>query len=309
MEAYMKVSDLIKENAIIPQLYDLVRIINPVTKEILDTQLYGDFEERSLQLSEMKYCYEFWGDEGVCENCCSVRAVHEREIQMKTEFDGKDVFMVTSLPMAVDGNNHVFEAVVRITDKDILDEIRGKDYFEIKKILKRKNLEMVKDELTGTYNRKFINERLPFEIINAKNSGMPLAIAMADIDHFKNVNDTYGHDAGDEVLRQFSEILRSSIRENIDWIARYGGDEFIIFMKSIDEQQAVEKLEDIRKKVQTHVTEVNGHRIEITASFGLSMLNAGDSQEEWIKRADLNLYFSKENGRNMVSVNKESTNE
>ncbi len=302
----MRIDDIFTNKEIIEQLYDIARIINPINKEIIDIQYFRNYGKKIPEKISQNYCYEFWGDEGACENCCSTRAYNQKQVYMKTEFNGKDVYMVTSLPYDDDGEIFILEVISEITDKDLLNEIQGKDYFQIKNILKKKNQEIVQDELTKAYNRKFINERLPFEMVDKNKFGTEMLLAMADIDFFKKVNDTYGHDMGDFVLVEFVKLINGNIRQNIDWISRYGGEEFLIFMKNISKDQAYQKLDSIRKKIENHVFEFNGQSLSITCSFGLSQLKAGEVMESWIKRADENMYFSKNNGRNQISVDKET---
>lgn len=300
----MKVRQLIGENQIFKKLYDVVRIVNPMTKEVIDEVYFKHIEIETKDIGPAKYCYQFWGDEGVCENCSSQRAFNEKEVFMKTEFNGKDVYMVTSLPVEDEGRPYIFEAIVEITDKELLNELQGRDYFEIKRILKNRNHEIVLDSLTKAYNRRFIDERLPFEVIEAQRMGESMIIAMADIDYFKKINDTFGHDAGDQVLKEFIEVIQKNIRLNSDWVARYGGEEFVIFMKTINEEKAFEKIEGIRKSIENHVFQCEGENISVTCSFGLSVIEENDTAESWLKRADQNLYKSKNNGRNRVTVDR-----
>ena len=165
----------------------------------------------------------------------------------------------------------------------------------------------ITDPLTGCYNRGYLMEHLPKEIKRAVRYFHPLSIAMTDIDHFKNVNDTYGHQAGDTVLRSFVELIRSSIRDGVDWVARYGGEEFVIVIPETELKCAEKVAERLRRKIET--TEVSigdDRRIKITASFGVVCFDPKEKKEistdKLIKEADKMLYEAKNEGRNRVKA-------
>lgn len=168
----------------------------------------------------------------------------------------------------------------------------------------------VTDALTGCFNRTYMDAQLPKELQRVSRYGRPISVIMADIDHFKAVNDRYGHQAGDHVLKSFVEAMGSSIRSGVDWIARYGGEEFIVVLPETD----VEKARLLAERLRAHVSEAiqhEGKEIRITASFGVTGMPekwkerdfAGDiSYETMINLADRCLYMAKERGRNRVEA-------
>ncbi len=165
----------------------------------------------------------------------------------------------------------------------------------------------ITDPLTGCYNRGYLMEHLPKEIKRAVRYLHPLSIAMTDIDHFKNVNDTYGHQAGDAVLRSFVELIRSSIRDGVDWVARYGGEEFVIVIPETELKCAEKMAERLRRKIETTEISIgNDRRIKITASFGVVCFDPKEKKEmstdKLIKEADKMLYEAKNEGRNRVKA-------
>jgi len=165
----------------------------------------------------------------------------------------------------------------------------------------------ITDPLTGCYNRGYLMEHLPKEIKRAVRYLHPLSIAMTDIDHFKNVNDTYGHQAGDTVLRSFVELIRSSIRDGVDWVARYGGEEFVIVIPETELKCAEKVAERLRRKIETTEVSIgNDRRIKITASFGVVCFDPKEKKEistdKLIKEADKMLYEAKNEGRNRVKA-------
>jgi diguanylate cyclase (GGDEF)-like protein len=185
----------------------------------------------------------------------------------------------------------------------------GKRVLRLERSLKDANEEIrilsITDPLTGSYNRGYLTKRLPQEIKRAKRYSRALSIILCDIDHFKKVNDTYGHLVGDEVLKDFARCIRHTIRHDVDWMARYGGEEFLIVLPETEVNGATAMAERLRGKLSERVTETQDKEISITASFGVAGF-APDipdemiSPEALIKKADKYLYQAKQDGRNRV---------
>lgn len=161
------------------------------------------------------------------------------------------------------------------------------------------------DSLTGCYNRGYLSEVLPREITRALRYRRPLAVAMCDIDHFKNVNDTYGHQCGDAVLQQFVSSISELIRHDTDWLARYGGEEFVLVLPETGLENAFNLADRLRQHIADKSVEIEGHKISITASFGVTGIDAGRSAgpitaKVMINTVDKYLYEAKTQGRNRV---------
>lgn len=164
----------------------------------------------------------------------------------------------------------------------------------------------VRDPLTGLYNRGYFLERAPILDRQADAQGLGLAILLIDIDHFKKVNDTLGHDAGDAVLRVVAQTIRKSTRAD-DLIARYGGEEFIAAIPVATSEQAIERAEQIRQRLAQQQLHASGRTFQVTASVGLTLSRAGQeaSISSMITAADNGLYEAKRKGRNRVAFRSE----
>jgi diguanylate cyclase (GGDEF)-like protein len=158
------------------------------------------------------------------------------------------------------------------------------------------------DALTGIGNRRYFDQMLEREFNRARREREQLSILMLDIDYFKRVNDEYGHQVGDDVLRQVAKILRKVVHRTTDLIARYGGEEFALILPSTDVAGAYLVAEKIREDIAGQQWSTEGHSFSMTVSLGLmgDEPKSGDSADYWLKEADDALYQAKESGRNKV---------
>jgi len=165
------------------------------------------------------------------------------------------------------------------------------------------------DALTALFNRPHFDMRLHQEIERAKRSGSSLTLLMADVDDFKAINDTYGHQVGDAVLQAVSAALRPAVRV-FDICARYGGDEFAILMPSSDQSSALAFAERIRQRVAEHGhdTPEFGQVPAVTISVGVAVFEGAEAAETFLRRADEALYDAKSAGKNRVHLGAGRTN-
>ncbi|MEI4771993.1 GGDEF domain-containing protein [Psychrobacillus sp. FJAT-51614] len=156
------------------------------------------------------------------------------------------------------------------------------------------------DALTGIYNRRYFDFFMEKTIPISKMGNNPLTFLMLDIDHFKRVNDNYGHQCGDEALIHTSNIIKSNVRES-DAFIRFGGEEFAVIMPNTDVDEGLIIAERIREAIEKSDFTYNNERIHLTISIGVSFYN-GEKVEEFIKKTDNALYKAKENGRNQIAI-------
>jgi two-component system cell cycle response regulator len=202
----------------------------------------------------------------------------------------------------------VNDYLIRPIDKNemlarVRTQIKKKRYTERLRDNVQASIEMaITDALTGLFNRRYMETHLATLVEQASSRGKPIAALIVDIDFFKAVNDTHGHDAGDDVLREFALRIRKSIR-NIDLACRYGGEEFVIVMPETDIAVASMVAERLRRRIATEPFAIQGgsRQLEVTISIGIAAFGQpGDTAAAILKRADMALYRAKRDGRNRV---------
>lgn len=157
------------------------------------------------------------------------------------------------------------------------------------------------DPLTGLNNRRYVSSAVARIAEKQKETGMPFCIAISDIDFFKKVNDTYGHNAGDEVLKAVAKILKSNMQGR-GFAARWGGEEFVLVFDKCDSADGAKTLESILDQIRDMTVETEGYSIKITMTFGI-VDSDGTDIEKMVEKADEKLYYGKTHGRNQVVLN------
>ncbi len=206
---------------------------------------------------------------------------------------GLEIGVNDYLPRPIDKN----ELLARVRT-----QIRKKRYAERLRDNVQMSIEMaITDALTGLYNRRYMETHVGTLVEQAASRGKPLTVLVLDIDYFKSINDTHGHDAGDDVLREFAMRIRKSIR-GIDLACRYGGEEFVVVMPETDLAVATIVAERLRRRIASEPFPIQqgARAIEVTISVGIAGLGGADNAASVLKRADQALYRAKRDGRNRV---------
>lgn len=232
-------------------------------------------------------CFDFWETGKRCRNCISLKALEEKNKKTKLEFWENNVYQVTAHYVEVDGKPKVMELIQYLDEADIVD-IDGSERLFTK--LNGFQDELYRDVLTGIYNRRYYEDQLRKQIL-------PAGIAMIDLDDFKLYNDTCGHNAGDLALTTVAGVIRGMIRRTTDILIRYGGDELLLVMPGVKEEDFTQKLRQIQNEV--HSKEVPGFsRLQLSVSIG-GVLSEEHKIENAVEMADKLMYRAK-NHKNAV---------
>ena len=306
----------------------LERAIEAVTAEKGSLMLYDDLTgemairvvyglpdkevERKINDGE-KTCRTFKPGEGIAGQVLqSGKLICVDNTEAEEDFKGKDRNFARSLlcvPLTVDDETI---GVINITnkeqglpfapeDQEILGALADQAAIAIARA--RLYEAAITDGMTGLFIRRFAMHKLREEVKRSRRYGNALGVVMCDIDHFKRVNDTYGHPAGDAVIIGVAETLRSGLRVDVDVAGRYGGEEFLLVMPQTDAPGTGVAADRLRDAIEALEVETGGGRkLKVTMSFGVTEMGPEDTAESVIERADQALYVSKETGRNKVTV-------
>lgn len=271
------------------KMYDSVRLVDPLNKKVMDYR-------SSLILDTKELCYNYWGTGKICDNCISIRAYQENKSFIKLEKNGGSILMVTALPILNTNQPVVLELLKDATDSMFM----GTGDYNTGEVMLHVIQEMsdmvIRDPLTSLYNRRFIDDRLPVDVINAAVNKAALTVCFIDLDNFKLLNDTYGHEVGDQIIVVISQILKDTIRSESDWAARYGGDEFLLCLNHADSKQAERIMKRIAEVALKADFSAQGESVALSLSYGIaSMQEKPRTAEELIRLADRRMFEAKKN--------------
>ncbi|ARM11891.1 MULTISPECIES: PleD family two-component system response regulator [Rhizobium] len=282
----------------------IVRALKPVADVLaLSDPQAALFEaaEHAFDLVIVNANFDDYDPLRLCSQLRSLERTRFLPILIITE-QGADEMVVRALDLGVN------DYIVRPVDPNelvarSLTQIRRKRYNDRLRASVKQTIELaVTDPLTGLYNRRYLDNHLNVLFNRSMARGRPLSVLITDIDRFKQVNDTYGHDGGDEVLREFANRVRSTIR-GADLACRYGGEEFVVAMPDTSPEVAAAVAERLRAAVESapFMLKHAGQALNVTASFGIaSRMGTVLTPDQLMKQADLALYEAKNTGRNRV---------
>ncbi|WP_324822766.1 GGDEF domain-containing protein [Sinanaerobacter sp. ZZT-01] len=215
------------------------------------------------------------------------------------EQESQILMLFSVSPVEIDERRLIMECAANVTGKINMSYMMGKSNI----LLENAYQLSITDELTGLYNRRYINQMLPNVIKDCAKQNLPLSLLFTDLDYFKKTNDSYGHVAGDYLLYEFSTELKKEIRKSSDWAARYGGDEFLLCLVGTENQTAKKRAEEIRSIIESKVFRYHSHEIKTTCSFGVFTINKFDPMptcDSIFREIDKKLYEAKREGRNTI---------
>ncbi len=222
-----------------------------------------------------------------------------REVEDVGELENTRWTMIREVEKMLSGHNDLAD---KLDSTHHYLQLFETDSRELSDELTRVRLLSLTDELTGLPNRRAFMRRLEDEVARVQRYGFPLSFVLIDLDHFKSINDDYGHAAGDEVLRVYSKNILSIFRHH-DMVARYGGEEFAVLLPNTDSDGTVRALNKVRRRANETRWQINGTVADVpTFSAGVSLYKPGESSGAFIERADKALYRAKRLGRNRIEL-------
>ena len=244
----MKFDDILKKIMVrerfTREIYDEIRLIDPVTKDVLSHFKNGG-KERALSGHK---CYDFFDRKLPCENCSSMLAMQRQEQVVKIDSVGASVYITMAQPLSHEGGQYVIEILKNITHSGMVG-IEGKEVIALNLLLEQRNSMMLRDALTRVYRENFVNTRLPHNLYQVKAEKRRLSLIHVGISNLKEINDAHGYHVGDDVIRQFADLLKKCPKRSEDWVARYSGSEILIALFDQDEQETKDSCLKIYKKL------------------------------------------------------------
>lgn len=282
--------------AFIDILYDSFKIVDPETKRVFE------LHEGSPVMTE-KSCYERWKCNTPCENCIACSSKQENRPMIKLFTADGCAYVVRAIPLEGSSPQLVVEFLKDVTDSLVYSA--GGSVSDSRYILEAVsdlNSMVIRDQLTKLYNRRYLDTRLPGDLRGALEKKQSLSVVFIDVDNFKHINDSYGHATGDLVLQATARALESCVRDEEDWVARFGGDEFVVCLGDADSAAARAIAERIRQAVSETSVPFGEETIRFTVSLGIQTMNGtARTAEELLQAADRNMYNSKHSGKNRVT--------
>lgn len=286
-------ADLLKKEHVFHQMFDVIRLVEPDCHYVCEVQGEGGCHMTN------ESCFSIWGKKQTCSNCVSKRAYEENRQLVKFEYVNDHYYLVIARPVKLETRRYVLEFVMDVS-KQFTPNIPDEDNFVMNLIHELENVSS-RDPFSGLYNKKRLQKELQEALDQCHKSpdhpDEPLYLAIWDIDHFKLVNDTYGHDAGDQVLLSVAHALKKGVPKQAGITARFGGDEFAILFHEKDRQ----KCEDILAHVKTVIDDQKYNLqicnetscIHVSISYGLADIHTAADPSAAIHLADMRLYEQK----------------
>ncbi|SJZ76866.1 GGDEF domain-containing protein [Garciella nitratireducens] len=283
MKKYLTLEELLKKIDLITKLYHVVRIVDPVHKEAFF------YENRQFTQQDLP-CYSFWEKNKICENCISIQALEEEEVYAKVELKKEEAYLILSVPLQLKDRKVILELMQNVTKERVLfDSI---DHFkeELYLLLKNRNKNIIKNDVTKLFNKRYIYERLPFDILCSNLREESFCLIMVRIDNLKEINKNYGQSCGDKILSNLANVLVKQKLMEDQWVARYSADTFIFVLNNFTQEQSKHWMENLKKDIKKFNFQWDKNCIDMMFSMGVySTFQVNISMEELLHRVEMSL--------------------
>ena len=295
-------AELCKEIEALRRTFHTIRLVSPencMAYYIKDNELTTD-----------TLCYKIWNRKRCCKYCISRQVLDSQGQCAKLESIDSHIFIVIAKYISLEGKNFTMEMITELADisglahnEHVLVEIRR---------LQEENSRLIRDPLTGCYTRHYMDSYFENYMLETEQQSQELCIALMDVDNFKDINDKYGHDIGDEILKSFSQFwLKYFDYQHHSFITRYGGDEFIIVSMSEHYEEFCNRITSLSSSMRKSIVLDDGHTVPFSFTIGCASMNEvkkklGHPQREaLVKLADKRMYLGKNTGRNRIVTSSE----
>ena len=293
MEIDKALEDLLRKEKIFYQMFDVIRLVEPECHYICEALPGGRCRRTD------KNCFAIWSKTQSCSNCISKRAYEETRQLGKFEYVKDHYYFVIARPVILQTRRYVLEFVMDVSHQ-FAANVPEEDNFVMNLIHELENISSL-DPFSGLYNKSYLHQELSLALTQRHDDPAhhndPLYLALWDIDHFKHINDTYGHDAGDQVLLSVAHAMEKGIRKQDGFAARFGGDEFAILFHEKDRQRCEAILTAIKTAIdsQIHTLRICNETscVHVSISYGLADVHTAADPSSAIHLADLLLYEQK----------------
>ena len=278
IENNQALSEIIKKPGFIDNLYDAIRLVNPVSKEVrsyLKT-------ESSMAQSASPNCFGIWDRNTVCENCISMRSFNQKRTAVKLEYGNGKIYMVIATPFNSDVNNpSIVELFKDITDDGVVD-IEGLGPTELSKLVSRKNESIMKDAITQIYNEKHIFERLPYDLVTAAGKRTNLAVFLIRIANLEALANAGGDGLRERVIKEIARVMNHILYKSSDWASRYREADFVLVVHEMNKNKAKRTCQRIHKKISSLKLGSLLNNLEIEIKIGYHIVTGEKSTPEQI---------------------------
>ncbi len=273
------------EKLTVDKLFDVYRFVD------MQTHLVYDYDNGRMRAGCRK-CYELWNRSKPCPNCSSERAVQQQKQIMKMEYLGDKSILVLSTPWEKDGKGYVLELGRDVTNSFSVYDATSEDSSELRELISSYSELAARDSFTGLYSKGHANNLLR-EMFAVQKEHLQLTLALIDIDHFKNVNDRFGHLCGDEVILYVVGKINALNEQCSGWAARIGGDEFLLACPFSDSEYVEKLCRQMTEEIAGHSFRKGCSEYSIEISCGVAVYDGKETLEEFLERVDMKMYEHK----------------
>lgn len=298
----MDLIEKVKERlSVFRNFYDDIRVVDPLKKMVILNEHEG---HGHIQKCKNSSCFALWEKDFFCENCISMRSYIKKDTFIKIEYDNEKIILVMAVPVEIEGNIYIVEILKDISKNGSIIHKKNIEFCEAGELISCMNKKTVTDKLTGTYNKKYIGERLPIDLNYCKINNLPLSIIMTEIDYLEDIKEEFGQGAGVKALIVFSNMIKKLIRSNTDWVGRYSARKFIIVLNDTEVGDAHIVAEKIRKQIEASSFNYKDANVSITSSFGVyGITDYNMNFSELLLKVHKNLHKASIGGNNRTISN------